>query len=47
MEKTIEDYIELYKNNGYINEMRKYVDHAPIMSCACGVIIEILQEDKD
>ena len=30
MEKTIEDYIELYKNNGYINEMRKYVGHAPI-----------------
>jgi 8-oxo-dGTP pyrophosphatase MutT (NUDIX family) len=53
MEKTIEDYIELYKNNGYINEMRKYVGHAPIMSCACGVIIEnakgeiLLQKRRD
>ena len=49
----IEDYIELYKNGGYIREMRKYVGHAPIMTCACGVIIEndrgeiLLQKRRD
>ena len=36
----IDDYIELYKKGGYIREMRKYVGHAPILTCACGVIIE-------
>ena len=36
----LDNYIELYKKNGYIKELRKYVGHAPIMSCACGVIIE-------
>ena len=30
----IDDYIELYKNGGYIKEMRKYVGHAPILTCA-------------
>ena len=37
---TIDEYIELYRKNGYIKEMRKLVGHAPIMTCACGVIIE-------
>ena len=36
----IEDYIELYKMGGYIREMRKHVGHAPIQTCACGVIVE-------
>ena len=50
---TIDEYIEYYKKNGYIKEMRKYVGHAPIMSCACGVIIEnnngeiLLQKRRD
>ena len=50
---TIDEYIEFYKKNGYIKEMRKYVGHAPIMACACGVIIEndageiLLQKRKD
>ena len=35
----IDDYIELYKNGGYIKDMRKHVGHAPLMTCACGVII--------
>lgn len=49
----LDNYIELYKKNGYIKELRKYVGHAPIMSCACGVIIEndkgeiLLQKRKD
>ena len=49
----IDDYIELYKNGGYIKEMRKYVGHAPILTCACGVIIEnargeiLLQKRQD
>ena len=49
----IEEYIERYKNGGYIKEMRKYVGHAPIMTCACGVIIEnengeiLLQKRRD
>ena len=49
----IDDYIELYKKVGYIREMRKYVGHAPILTCACGVIIEndkgeiLLQKRKD
>ena len=49
----IDKYIELYKNGGYIKEMRKYVGHAPILSCGCGVIIEndkeeiLLQKRKD
>ena len=54
-EKTmrIDDYIELYKNGGYIKEMRKHVGHAPIMTCSCGVIIEndngeiLLQKRQD
>ena len=37
---TVDEYIDYYKKNGYIKEMRKFVGHAPIMSCACGVIIE-------
>ena len=50
---TIDEYIEYYRKNGYIKEMRKYVGHAPIMSCACGVIIEnadgeiLLQKRQD
>ena len=50
---SITDYIKLYKEHGYIMEMRKYVGHAPIMSCSCGVIIEnaageiILQKRRD
>lgn len=50
---SIDKYIQLYKNNGYIKEMRKYVGHAPIMFCACGVIIEnnkgeiLLQKRQD
>ena len=49
----IDEYIEYYKKNGYIKDMRKYVGHAPILSCACGVIIEnndgeiLLQKRKD
>ncbi|WP_081670580.1 NUDIX hydrolase [Butyrivibrio hungatei] len=50
---SIADYIKLYKECGYIMEMRKYVGHAPIMSCSCGVIIEnaageiLLQKRRD
>jgi len=50
---TIDEYIEYYKQNGYIKEMRKYVGHAPILTCACGVIIEnddgeiLLQKRQD
>ena len=50
---TIDEYIDYYKKNGYIKEMRKYVGHAPIMTCACGVIIEndngeiLLQKRQD
>ena len=50
---TIDEYIDYYKKNGYIKEMRKFVGHAPIMSCACGVIIEnndgeiLLQKRRD
>ena len=49
----IDDYIELYKKGGYIKEMRKHVGHAPILTCACGVIIEnedgeiLLQKRQD
>ena len=39
-ERTFDKYVELYKNGGYIREMRKHVGHAPILTCACGVIIE-------
>ena len=50
---NLEEYIKLYKNGGYIKEMRKYVGHAPILTCACGVIIEnedgeiLLQKRQD
>jgi len=50
---TIDEYIEFYRKNGYIKEMRKYVGHAPVMTCACGVIIEnsegeiLLQKRRD
>lgn len=33
-------YIDLYKENGYIMELRKHVSHASIMCTAGGVIIE-------
>ena len=52
-DRSIADYIKLYKERGYIMEMRKYVGHAPIMSCSCGVIIEnaegeiLLQKRRD
>lgn len=50
---NIDDYIELYKNGGYIKEMRKHIGHAPVMTVGCGVIIEndigeiLLQKRKD
>ena len=50
---TVDEYIEFYRKNGYIREMRKYVGHAPVMSCACGVIVEssdgeiLLQKRRD
>jgi 8-oxo-dGTP pyrophosphatase MutT (NUDIX family) len=53
LQLKIDDYIELYKKGGYIREMRKHVEHAPILTCACGVIIEndngeiLLQKRKD
>ena len=53
IKRSIADYIKLYKERGYIMEMRKYVGHAPIMSCSCGVIIEnaegeiLLQKRRD
>lgn len=49
----IDKYIKMYQNGGYIKEMRKYVGHAPIMTCACGVIVEndkgeiLLQKRRD
>lgn len=52
-ERTFDKYVELYKNGGYIREMRKHVGHAPILTCACGVIIEnslgeiLLQKRRD
>ena len=33
-------YIDLYKESGYIIELRKYIGNAPIMCTAGGVIIE-------
>ncbi|MBR1441860.1 MAG: NUDIX domain-containing protein [Lachnospiraceae bacterium] len=50
---TIDEYIEYYREKGYIKAMREHVGHAPIMSCACGVIIEnsngeiLLQKRRD
>ena len=50
---TIDEYIEYYREKGYIMAMREHVGHAPIMSCACGVIIEnsngeiLLQKRRD
>ena len=46
-------YIDLYKENGYIMELRKHIGHAPIMCTAGGVIIEndrneiLLQKRRD
>ena len=33
---TVDEYIDYYKKNGYIKEMRKFVGHAPIMSITMG-----------
>ena len=53
-DSNMRDYYEkLYKNGGYIKEMRKHIGHAPILTCACGVIIEdddgeiLLQRRRD
>ena len=49
----LKDYIDLYKENGYIQELRKHIGHAPIMCTAGGVIIEndkneiLLQKRRD
>lgn len=50
---NLEDYLDLYKANGYIMELRKHIGHAPIMCTAGGIIIEndrneiLLQKRKD
>lgn len=36
----VKDIISKYRQNGYINEMRKQIGHDLIMVTACGVIIE-------
>ena len=49
----IDKYKKIYKDKGYIRYMREYVGHEPVLSCACGVIIEnekgeiLLQKRKD
>lgn len=46
-------YIDLFKENGYIMELRKHIGHTPIMGTAGGVIIEndrneiLLQKRRD
>lgn len=34
MAMQISEYIDLYKNGGYIREMRKYIGHAPLQVVA-------------
>lgn len=52
MKEEIKEIVKPYKEN-YIKEMRKNVGHAPLMTTACGVIIEnlkgeiLLQQRKD
>lgn len=52
MREEIKEIIKPYKEN-YIREMRKNIGHAPLMTTACGVIIEnsrgeiLLQQRKD
>ncbi len=52
MKDEIKKAIKPYKGN-YIKEMRKQIGHAPLMTTACGVIIEnlkgeiLLQQRKD
>lgn len=52
MKEELENIIMPYKEN-YIREMRKCIGHAPLMTTACGVIIEnhngeiLLQQRKD
>lgn len=52
MKEEIKEIIKPYKDN-YIREMRKTIGHAPLMTTACGVIIEnskgeiLLQQRKD
>jgi 8-oxo-dGTP pyrophosphatase MutT (NUDIX family) len=52
MKEEINDILKPYKEN-YIREMRRNIGHAPLMTTACGVIIEnskgeiLLQQRKD
>ena len=52
MKEEIKEIIRPYKDN-YIKEMRKTIDHAPLMTTVCGVIIEnskgeiLLQQRQD
>lgn len=52
MKEKIKEIINPYKEN-YIKEIRKNIGHAPLMTTACGVIIEnskgeiLLQQRKD
>lgn len=52
MKEKLKKIIKPYKQN-YIREIRKNIGHAPLMTTACGVIIEnskgeiLLQQRKD
>ena len=32
------DWLKSYRENGYINEMRRHIGHAPLIGIACGII---------
>lgn len=36
----IQEYIDQYKDQGYVKALRKHIGHAPIMGTAGGIIIE-------
>ena len=32
-------WLEIYRENGYIQELRRYIGHAPLIGVACGIIV--------
>ena len=36
---NVKDWLEIYRKNGYVQELRRHIGHAPLIGVACGVIV--------
>ena len=35
----VKDWLEINRRNGYVQELRRHIGHAPLIGVACGVIV--------